>query len=201
MEDEAAGAQGPGQGVRRTGRHEVGPSGDHPGLGAAQKLVARERDQIGSRLEGLACGGLSDQPGGWPLGQPRAGGVEQPGADVGDHRGTQVRQFGHADRLGEALDPVVGAVDVEDQRCVVAGGCDGSREVPATGAVGGADLDQVRPGLRHHVGDPEPAAALDQLAARDDRSAPLGECGQGQQHRRGTVIDHDRRLGTAGPCQ
>ena len=51
------------------------------------------------------------------------------------------------------------------------------------------------PGARagEHVGDPEAVADLDQLAARDDDLAALGERGEREQHRRGVVVDDDAR--------
>ena len=64
-------------------------------------------------------------------------------------------------------------------------------------AVRGPDLDHRRAGLRDHLGDPEAAADLDQLAARDDdRLAGAGQRGDRQQHRRGAVVDDDRILRT-----
>ena len=63
------------------------------------------------------------------------------------------------------------------------------------GAVGGADLDEPRAGAGHDVGHAEGAADLDQLAARDDGLAPLGQRVERQQHRGGIVVDDGRVLG------
>ena len=73
--------------------------------------------------------------------------------------------------------------------------------------VGGAravrrpDLDEARAGAREHVGDAEAVADLDQLAARDDDLATLGERGEREQHRGGVVVDDERRLGAGQPAE
>ncbi len=63
-------------------------------------------------------------------------------------------------------------------------------------AVGGADLDQPRPGLGEDVGDAEPVADLDQLPAADDHLAPAGERRKAQEHGRRVVVHRHPRLGT-----
>ena len=74
--------------------------------------------------------------------------------------------------------------------------------VGQAGAVRRADLDQPRAGLGDHLGHPEAAADLDQLPARDDHlAAPAGQRRHGQQHRRGAVVDHQRRLGAGQLAQ
>ncbi len=59
-------------------------------------------------------------------------------------------------------------------------------------AVRRPDLDE--PGTRagEHIGDPEAVADLDQLAARDEHLAALGERGQSEHHG-GSVVVHDER--------
>ena len=69
------------------------------------------------------------------------------------------------------------------------------------GAVGGADLDQPGAGAGHDVGHAEGAADLDQLAARDDRLAPLGQGVEHQQHGGGVVVDDGRVLGAGQLAQ
>jgi hypothetical protein len=66
------------------------------------------------------------------------------------------------------------------------------------GAVGGADLDQLGAGATHDLRHPEGAADLDQLAARHNRRATLGECVQHQEHGGGVVVDDG---GVLGACQ
>ena len=66
-------------------------------------------------------------------------------------------------------------------------------------AVGRPDLDESRARAREHVGDPEAVADLDQLAARDEHLAALGERGERQHHGGGVVVDDERRLGAGDP--
>jgi hypothetical protein len=103
-------------------------------------------------------------------GRPQAVEVDQRAAAEVDRRRAVVlvRQrgssaFGHG--VGEALDRVVAGMHLHQQRGARP---DGFREVLEVGAVGGADLDQLRPGALHDVRHAEGAADLDQLAARDD---------------------------------
>jgi len=63
------------------------------------------------------------------------------------------------------------------------------------GTVGGADFDQFGAGAAHDFGHTEGAADLDQLAARDDHLAPLGQGVEDEQNRGGVVIDHGGVLG------
>ncbi len=67
--------------------------------------------------------------------------------------------------------------------------------VLAVRAVGGADLDQPGAGARHDVRHAEGAADLDQLAARDDRLAALGQRVEHEQHGGGIVVDDGGVLG------
>ncbi len=62
-------------------------------------------------------------------------------------------------------------------------------------------LDQACAGAGEHVGDPEAVADLDQLAARDDHFAALGERREREQHRGRVVVDDERRLGPGQPAQ
>ena len=68
-------------------------------------------------------------------------------------------------------------------------------------AVRRADLDEPRARAGEHVGDPEAVADLDQLAARDEHLAALGERGEREQHRGGVVVDDERRLRAGEPAQ
>ena len=95
-------------------------------------------------------------------------------------------------RLDEARDAVVRGEDLEQERGF---GRDRRLVVGQAGAVGGADLDQLDAGRLQDLRDAEGAADLDQLAARDHRPAPGGQCGQGEQQRGGVVVDHQRGLG------
>ncbi len=77
----------------------------------------------------------------------------------------------------------------------------GALVVGGARAVRRPDLDQARAGAREHVGDAEAVADLDQLAARDEHLASLGQRGEREQHRAGVVVDDDRRLGAGQPAQ
>jgi hypothetical protein len=67
--------------------------------------------------------------------------------------------------------------------------------VAQPGAVRGPDLDEARAGLRHHLGDAEAPADLDELPARDDDLAPRAGQGRGgQQHGGGAVVDREPGL-------
>jgi hypothetical protein len=66
--------------------------------------------------------------------------------------------------------------------------------VGSTRAVRRPHLDQARARPRQHVRNPEPVADLDQLAARDEHLAVLGQRGEGQHHRRRVVVDDERGL-------
>ena len=63
------------------------------------------------------------------------------------------------------------------------------------------DLDEPRSRASQDVRDPEAVADLDQLAARDEHVASLGERGEREQHRGGVVVDHERGLGTGQPAE
>jgi len=69
------------------------------------------------------------------------------------------------------------------------------------GAVRRADLDELATGARHDVGHAEGTADLDQLAARDDRLAPLGQRVEHDQHRGRIVVDDGRILGAGQLAQ
>jgi serine/threonine protein kinase len=106
----------------------------------------------------------------------------------------QRRQVAELDRGGEAGDAVVRRVHLEEQRGALA---DGALVVAGVGAVGGPHFAQHRAALAEHVGQPEGAADLDQLAARHHHLAALGQGVERQQHRGGVVVDHGR-VGGAG---
>jgi hypothetical protein len=55
------------------------------------------------------------------------------------------------------------------------------------------DLDEARARADEHLGDTEPVPDLDQLTARDDDLAPLGERREREQNG-SSVVDEDRRL-------
>ena len=80
-------------------------------------------------------------------------------------------------------------------------GADRALVVGGARAVRRADLDEPRARAREHVGDAEAVADLDQLAARDEHLAALGERGEREQHRGGVVVHDERGLGAGQPAQ
>ena len=63
------------------------------------------------------------------------------------------------------------------------------------------DLPQHGARLRHHVGNPEAAADLDELPARDDHFASFRQCREHDQRRRRVVVDDDCGLGAGDAAQ
>ena len=100
--------------------------------------------------------------------------------------------------LGEPDDAEVGLVHAQEQRRLRA---DRALVVGGARAVGRADLDEPRSRAGQHLGNPEAVTDLDQLAARDEHVAALGERGEREQHRGGVVVDDQRCLGTGEPAQ
>src|SRR5206468_10317250 len=76
-----------------------------------------------------------------------------------------------------------------------------TRVVLEVRAIGGADLDQPRAALSHYLGDPEAPADLDELAARDDGVAAVGERVERENECRGAIVDHDRVAGAGELAQ
>ena len=168
---------------------------DQARLRAAQKLVAGERHDVDAGFDRLARRGLVRQAPGLEIDQRAA-------AEILDQRqpllARQRHQLGRRHRLGEAFDGVVRGMDLHDRRGV---GTDRRGVVLEMRAIGGADLDQSAAGAGHDVGNAEGAADLDQLAARDDDLAPVGQRVQHQQHGGSVVVDGGRGLGAGEPQQ
>ena len=101
-------------------------------------------------------------------------------------------EFGFGYGMGEAADGVVAGMHLHQHRRARV---DAFREIPEMGAVGGADFDQLGSGAAHDVGHAEGAADFDQFAARDDDLLFLRQGVEQQEHRRGVVVHHRRRLG------
>ena len=163
---------------------EVGAADDDPGLRPAEELVAREADEVGAVRDARRCRRLVPE-------------VEQrPGAEVVDEREPGARrdpgELPCRDGLGEADDAVVRLVHPEDRRRV---GADRALVVGRARAVRRPDLDHPRARAGEDVGDPEPVADLDQLAARDDDLAALGQRRDGKEDGGGVVVDDERGLG------
>ena len=67
--------------------------------------------------------------------------------------------------------------------------------------VGRADLDELGAARRHHLGQAERAADLDELPARDDHLAALGDRVEHDRGRGGVVVDDRGRLAAREPLQ
>ena len=169
---------------------EVGAAGDDPGLRAAEQLVAREADEVGARRQRRGRGRLALDV------------DERAGAEVVDERQLVAARDGRelldAGLLREADDAEVRLVHTQQQRRLRP---DRAVVVGCARPVRRPHLDQARAGAGEHVRDPEAVADLDQLAARDDDLAALGERGESEQHRGGVVVDDDRGLGAGQPPQ
>ncbi len=162
---------------------------DEPGLRPAQQLVAGKRHKIGAVFYRFGDGRLVREAPARQIDQ-RAGAEivrQQLRPFVRQRREVARRHLG-----GESLDAIIRGMDLQHQAGL---GADGGGIVLEVRAVGGADLDQPRAGAHHDVGHAERAADFDQLAARHDRVAVLGEAVEHQQHRRRVVVDDGRVLG------
>src|SRR5208282_5267759 len=94
--------------------------------------------------------------------------------------------------LGETGDFEVGTMHAEQEAGAVV---DCIFVIGGARTGGGGNFAQGCTRLRHHVGDAEGAADFDQLSARDQDFAALGQRVQGEQNGGGVVVDHDRRYG------
>ena len=186
------------------GLDQVCGPGDDPGLGPSEELVAREGDEGGPRLDGLAGRGLVRQPSRRATGQPRCRRIEEPGAEVDHERRTERRELADVDGGREADDAVIRLVHLEHHSHVTRAATfvgKGALVVAPVGAVGRAHLDQACARLNHDVGNTEPAADLHQLAAGDEHVAIVRQRGQHEQHGSGTVVDDEGGLGAGRPGQ
>ena len=114
-------------------------------------------------------------------------------ADVVDHRHAELAQLLDLDLLHEAELAEVRRVRAQDR---ARGRPDRALVVGAARAVGRADLDEPRSGLRDHLGHAEAAADLHELPARDDDLVARPCERRCRQQRRGrAVVDRQRRLG------
>ncbi len=84
-------------------------------------------------------------------------------------------------------------MDAQDQRRV---GPDRALVVRGARPVRRPDLDEPRARAHEDVRDPKAVPDLDELAARDDHLATLGQSREGEEHGGGVVVDDERRLGS-----
>ena len=175
--------------------HDGAATDDDPGLGPAEELVAGEGHQVHSGGHRLLHRGLVR---------------EAPGAQIDERPRAEILHDGdpplppELDELagrhlgGEPHDPVVGGVDLEQER---RGRRDCLGVVPQVGPVRRAHFTEDRAAAQHDVGDAEFATDLDQLAARDDDLPTVRQRLKRQQDCRGVVVDHQRVLGGGQPLQ
>ena len=166
------------------GGDRVRAADEQAGLRAAEQLVAGEAHERRA--------GRDRAPHRRLVGQRRQVLREVARADVVDHRRAELAQLLDLDLLHEPELAEVRGVRAHDRARLRA---DRALVVGAARAVRGADLDQPGARLRDDLGDPEAAADLDQLPARDHDVAPrAGERRGREQHRGGAVVDRHRRL-------
>ncbi len=103
---------------------------------------------------------------------------------------SQRGQFFQRRLLGESDNLEVGAMHAQQQFRSLG---DGGFVIGDAGAIRRPHFAKHRAGLRHHIGNAERTADLDQFAARDDDFPALGQRVQGQQHGGGVVVDHNGR--------
>ena len=118
---------------------QVGAPDDHPGLRAAEQLVARERHERGAVGDRLADAGLVVQPRGPAPAATAWSRRARPDPASTITGGPSDASSAMLARLGEADHPVVRRVHLEHERSL---GPELRLVVGPTGAVGGADLDE-----------------------------------------------------------
>ena len=157
------------------------------GLRPAEQLVAREAHDVGAGGDAVGGRGLIGEQRAQPARHPR----QHSGADVVDHRAARgARPARHSSRSDvSSVKPTVRKLRGMHPHQRGRVGPDRALVVGDPGPVRRPDLDQARTRGRQDLGDPERAADLDQLPARDDHLAPAGERRHGQQHRGRVVVD------------
>ena len=169
--------------------HHPAAAGDDARLRAAQQLVAGEEHHVHARGGTLLRLRLVRQAERLRVQQAAAAQVVEHGnaAPAAD-----LCQLGDGGRVRKAHDAEVAGVDEQQSACVFA---DGVLEVAGVSAIGGAHLHQLRAALLQNVGNTEPAANLNRLAARHDNLLSGCDGGEAQQHGGGVVVDDQGRLG------
>ncbi len=144
----------------------LGPDHD-AALRAAQQLVAREQHEIGPGGDRRRRPSARRRPG--AAGPARAHRSRCRRSSRARGRGRAAPGLASSGVLGEADDPEVAAMDPQDRGRLRA---DGALVVRQPGLVGRADLAEPGPRDLEDLGEPEAAADLDELAARDDHLSP-----------------------------
>ena len=174
---------------------QLGAADDDPGLRAAEQLVAREADEVGSRGHALRRGRLV------PKHRLLLGSsAPEPRSSISGIAWRAARRAS-ASSCGRSVKPTTRKLDWWTRRIAAVPASSASLVVRETRAIGRADLDEPRARTRQHVGDAEAVADLHQLAARDEHVATLGERGEGEQQGGRVVVDDERGLGAGQPPQ
>ena len=170
---------------------EVGPADDDPRLRAAEQLVAAEADEVGARRERLLRGRLVAEV------------EERARAEIVDERQRRAgaRRAASSVSAGCSVKPTMRKFDWCTRSRSAVSRAGRALVVGGARAVRRPDLDEPRAGAREHVGNPEAVADLDQLAARDEHLAALGERGEREQHGGRVVVHDERRLGARQPAE
>ena len=144
-------------GRRRSRSHQLGVAEQQPALRAAEQLVARGRDQRRARPQGRARRrARRAAAGAGPAGPSRC--RPRPGRRAPASSATATEEVKPSTRKFDGCTLSTNAVSVADRRLVVG----------EPHPVGRTDLAQPGADRLQQLGDPEPVADLDQLAARDD---------------------------------
>ena len=164
---------------------QLGAAADDPGLRPAEELVARERDEVGARRR-CSRGASGSSASGAKLPEPRSSSSGSPW-----RRATAASSFS----AGRSVNPTVRKFDWCTRRSSAVSAPDRRLVVGGARAVRRPHLHQPRSGALQHLVDPEAVADLDQLAARDDHLATVGERGDREQQGGGVVVDDEGVLG------
>ena len=89
----------------------------------------------------------------------------------------------------ETIDSEVGGMHLQHRSAIM--DLEGGGVVTESGSVGGPDFDETCATRFHHQWEPERSADLDQLSPGHRDSLARGGGGQGEQHRRRVVVDHE----------
>ena len=191
-ERELVGAKGSLERVAAEPLDEGGAPDDDPRLRPAEQLVPREAHEVGAGRDA----------------RPRADGSssnveERARAEVVHereaHGAGNAAQLGQARLLGEADDAEVRLVHPQEERRLRADRAPRSPPARVRFVVPTSRRRGAR--AREHVGNPEAVADLDQLAARDEYLAALGERREREQDRRRVVVHDQRGLRARQPPQ
>ena len=152
-------------GSRRTRPIRSRATHDEPGLRAAEQLVAAERHEVRARRQAFRGRRLVRQPERRRVEQRAAAEVVDDDRPVlvGDPR--ELARVGH---LGESALAEVRGMDAQDDACALR---ERLHEVRGTRPVRRPDLDEPGTGAADDLRDPDAAADLHELAARDDHAS------------------------------